>query len=186
MVSLLLVALLTMLLWRPPAGVNGADDGGHAAGGDFTLGQFSLSSLKGRMVLLYFGYMSCPDICPTSLADIASVFRLLNDQQRDRIRGLFVTVDPGRDQREDLERYAAYFHPNILAVRGSREETDRAVARYGAFYRVVDNDSASGYQVDHSASIYLIDSEGKWVDSFDYGTPPARIAEAIQQLDEKL
>jgi protein SCO1/2 len=180
--SLILVVVLLLLLFWPAEERVGV--GSKPAGGDFSLGEFALSSMRGSVVLLYFGYMSCPDICPTSLADMASVMRLLGDKERDQVRGLFVTVDPDRDRQEDLDRYAAYFHPNIDARRGSREEVDRAVALYGAFYRMVDHQSASGYQVDHSASIYLIDKQGSWVESFDYATPPPMIAASVQRLLE--
>ncbi|GAB6040760.1 SCO family protein [Endothiovibrio diazotrophicus] len=149
-------------------------------GGDFTVGGFDLATLRGKVVLLYFGYMGCPDICPTSLSDMGRALKSLSPEELAQVQGVFVSVDPARDQPPALEKYAAYFHPAILGRTGSKEEVDRAVGRYGAAYRVVDHHSAGGYQVDHTANIYVITADGRWVETLPYGTPPEKIAAAAR------
>ncbi len=156
-------------------------------GGDFTLdaasGPVDLASLRGQVVLIYFGYTLCPDICPTNLAMIATALKALTPEERERVRGLFVSVDPERDDPQRLALYAAYFHPNILGVTGTPEQVATAAGRYGAIYRRVDqNDSALGYLVDHSADTYVIDPEGRWVHTFPHATPATEILSFIRGL----
>ena len=118
-------------------------------GGDFTLdsaaGPVRLSDLRGQVVLIYFGYTACPDICPTNLVSIANALRSLHPAELDRTRVLFVSVDPERDDPEHLARYVAYFHPNVLGLTGTPEQLARVARLYGAAYRRVDdNGSAMG------------------------------------------
>jgi protein SCO1/2 len=133
------------------------------------------------VVLIYFGYTFCPDICPTNLAFIANAFKELGPKDLQRVRVLFVGVDPGRDTPERLKEYTGYFHPNILGVTGSPEALAAAARLYGAAYRRVDQgDSAMGYAVDHSAYTYVVGADGKLARTLDHATPPARIVEAIR------
>lgn len=153
-------------------------------GGDFTLdsadGPLSLRDLRGKAVLLYFGYTACPDICPTSLAAIAQALSLLNPQELDNVRVLFVSVDPERDTPEQLRTYTHYFHPAMIGLTGSREAIDRAVQRYGAAYRKQEVASAGGYVVDHSASTYVIAPDGTLRSILPHGASPAEVAEAAR------
>ena len=95
-------------------------------GGDFTLdsvaGPVRLADLRGQVVLIYFGYTTCPDICPTNLAFLAAALRELTPDELQRVRVLFVSVDPERDDTPRLAVYAAYFHPNIQGVTGAPEQ----------------------------------------------------------------
>ena len=179
-----LAGLLTWLLviWQPDSGHTTLDPvvAGKPEGGDFTVGDFRLDSLRGKVVLLYFGYMGCPDICPTSLSDMGRALKLLNEEELTRVSGLFVSVDPERDTPEGLTNYSNYFHPNILGRTGAKAEVDQAVMRYGAAYRMVDHDSAGGYQVDHTANIYVITPDGRWVDTLPYGVAPEKIVTATR------
>lgn len=183
---LLLAALLGWLLfgWQPPPGGDAAGREPH--GGDFVLtrpGQhFDTRELRGKVVLLYFGYTGCPDICPTSLAYLGQALKQLTPEELERVQGLFVSVDPDRDTPERLAAYAAYFHPRIRGVSGSAEEVDRAVALYGAAYRKVDRGSAGGYQVDHTSFTYLIAPDGTLRERFPHGTPSERIAAAVRAV----
>ena len=181
LIPLLAALLAALLLWRPEGVDETEGEGARPPGGAFTVGATSLEALRGRVVLLYFGYMGCPDICPTSLGDMGSALRELTPAETERVRGLFISVDPQRDRPKDLVRYARFFHPNLLADTGERAEIDRATALYGAVYRMVDHQSAGGYQVDHSADIYLIDPSGRWRETLPYGTPPERITEAVRR-----
>ncbi len=156
-------------------------------GGDFTLeaasGPVDLASLRGQVVLIYFGYTLCPDICPTNLAMIARALKDMTPEERERVRGLFVSVDPERDDPQRLAQYAAYFHPNILGVTGNPEQVARAAELYGAIYRrVAQADSAMAYLVDHSADTYVVDAQGRWVHTFPHATPATEILAFIRGL----
>jgi protein SCO1 len=158
-----------------------------ATGGDFTLdsatGPVSLVELRDQVVLIYFGYTWCPDICPTNLAMIASALKALAPDELSRVRVLFVSVDPGRDDVQRLAKYAGYFHPNILGLTGTPEQLAEAAKHYGAYYRRVDQpDSAMGYMMDHTASTYVVDRQGRLVHTFDHATPSSQILAVIRDL----
>ncbi|OOZ36682.1 SCO family protein [Solemya velesiana gill symbiont] len=156
-------------------------------GGDFTLrssrGPFNLKDLRSKVVLLYFGYTKCPDVCPTSLAFTAQVLNELDDEELKKVRAVFVSVDPKRDTVETLDEYVGYFHPNFIGVTGSDEEVAVAAKLYGAKYNEVAlKDSAFGYSVSHSAVTYLITPEGELRFIFPHATHPAIILEAVRYV----
>lgn len=181
---LALAALLawTLIAWQPQPAHEAIDPtlSGKPPGGDFGVGGLTLESLRGKVVLLYFGYMGCPDICPTSLADMGRALKQLSQEEAARTQGLFISVDVQRDKPTDLTNYANYFHANIMGHTGSKSEVDQAVMQYGAAYRIVDHDSAGGYQVDHTANIYVITPDGRWVDTLPYAVAPEKIAAAVR------
>lgn len=156
-------------------------------GGDFLLhssqGPFSLKDLRGKVVLLYFGYTKCPDVCPTSLAFITQALNELNDDELKNVQGVFISVDPKRDTVESLEEYLDYFHSNLIGITGSDEEVAQAARLYGAQYYEEDlKDSAFGYAVNHSSVTYLITQEGELRFLFPHATDPSVIHEAIRYL----
>ncbi|UQB42624.1 SCO family protein [Thiomicrospira microaerophila] len=132
-------------------------------GGDFTLlspkGEVSLSDFKGKLVLAYFGYTFCPDICPTNLGNLSVAYRQLTQQQKDNLEILFISVDPERDTPQRLQQYADYFDSNIIGLTSSPEVIAEVARRYGAVYERVD-DGSENYAVDHSAFTYVIDQNG--------------------------
>lgn len=155
-------------------------------GGDFTLdsaaGPVGLSDLRGQVVLVYFGYTSCPDICPTNLIHIANALRSLQSTELERTRVLFVSVDPERDDPRRLADYVAYFHANILGLTGTPEQLAQVAKRYGAAYRRVDDtDSAMGYLIDHSAFTAVVDPGGRLVETLGHASPPETIQAAIRK-----
>ncbi len=189
---LLLSALLLWLLlaWEPVS----VDSTGHdrlglatrPSGGDFELvserGSVQLSDLEGQVVLLYFGYTACPDICPTNLAIIALALRELDAEELDRVQVLFVSVDPERDTPERLADYVGYFHPSIVGLTGTRQALAAAAKQYGAAYqRSEAGDSAMGYMIDHSAYTYVIDPSGRLVEVLDHATPAGQIVEILRR-----
>lgn len=156
-------------------------------GGGFTLhssqGPFSLKDLRGKVVLLYFGYTKCPDVCPTSLAFITQALNELNEDELKEVQGVFISVDPKRDTLESLDEYMDYFHPNLIGITGSDEEVATAARLYGAQYYAVDlKDSAFGYAVNHSSVTYLINQKGELRFLFPHATDPSIIHEAIRYL----
>ncbi|EXJ15758.1 SCO family protein [Imhoffiella purpurea] len=156
-------------------------------GGDFTLqsknGPVRLADLRGRVVLIYFGYTACPDICPTNLAYLASALQDLTPQELDRVLVLFVSVDPERDSLDHLAAYGRYFHPNVVGITGTPDRVAHVAELYGAAYRKVPlSGSAMGYLVDHSAYTYVVDTSGRLVRRLDHATSPSRIREVIREV----
>jgi protein SCO1/2 len=156
-------------------------------GGDFTLhssnGEFTLKQLRGKVVLLYFGYTKCPDVCPTSLASIAQVLNQLSDEELAFVQGVFVSVDPKRDNLQRLDEYVSYFHPDLIGITGSESEIAKVAKRYGVQYnKVYLKDSAFGYALNHSSIIYLITPAGEVRFVFPHQTPSFVILEAIKYV----
>ncbi len=157
-----------------------------AVGGDFTLqsadGPVSLHDFRGKVVMVYFGYTSCPDICPTSLTMMAGAMKLLTPEEREQVRGIFISVDPERDRPQGMKEYAAYFHPNFIGVVGTPEETAEIAGRYGVYYKKAPYDeSAMGYGVDHSSTVYVVGRDGQVVDQVMHGATPEKIAASLRR-----
>jgi protein SCO1/2 len=154
-------------------------------GGDFTLAQgpkgvFHLSDLKGQVVLLYFGYTTCPDVCPTSLGWMSQMLHGLSPEEQKQVSAVFLSVDPQRDTPARLAEYVAFFHPRIIGVTGTEDELKKAGALYGAAWRRMEGGTELGYLVDHSAFIYLIDRDGKLVETIPHGTDAPTMARLVR------
>ncbi|MEJ2511244.1 MAG: SCO family protein [Anaerolineales bacterium] len=151
--------------------LNGSDDA-----------QFNLKSLSDKIVLIFFGYTSCPDVCPSTLSDMKRVTKLLGDDA-DSVQVIFITVDPDRDTVEKLNSYLSLFDPKFLGLTGSVNDLEKVWDEYGV-YREVDTSSktAAGYLVNHSSRLYLIDQKGRLFLTYGYGTSPESIAEDIEYL----
>jgi len=127
---------------------------------DHTGKRRTLADFRGKVVLLFFGFTHCPDMCPTALAQMAqAVERIGSDGAK--VQGLFVTVDPKRDTAEVLGKYVPAFNPTFLGLRGSGEETAAAAAEFKIFYAAQAPDASGSYTVDHSAGIYALDRAGR-------------------------
>lgn len=134
---------------------------------------------RGKLMLVYFGYMSCPDVCPTDLQQIGLVMKKLGPAG-DAIHPLFVTLDPERDTPEHLAPYVRHFHPRLVGLTGSAPAV-RAVARaYKVYYKKVPGSGRAIYTVDHTAYIYLMDRDGKYLGFFPPGTSADRMLEIIR------
>ena len=168
---------------------NSKPTGITSIGGNFTLqsskGPVSLSDLKGKVVPVYFGFASCPDVCPTSLGLLASAIRQLPEQQQMQIQPVFISVDPQRDTPEILETYANAFYPGMLGLTDKKEVIDDVTWKYRALYKIVPlEDSAMGYTIDHSSIIYVIGRDGVIQSLARHGTAPAELAEQLKQALE--
>lgn len=187
-IILTLALLLGWVIWFWNPGTDQARQAISMAnaptGGDFTLqsanGPVSLQDLRGKVVLVYFGYTFCPDICPTSLAFTSQGLNLLNPDELARTQVLFISVDPERDTLEKLKEYGAFFHPGILGLTGTPREIAAVAKKYGASYSKQNTGSAGGYVVDHSSSTYVVSPGGKLVATLPHGAPPAEVAQAIR------
>ena len=156
-----------------------------AYGGDFELdaawGKAGLADYRGKLVLLYFGFTSCPDVCPTSLGTMKKAVGDLTEQEQQQIRGLFVTIDPERDTAERVEQYAQFFHPNFHGLSGSPEAIAHVARQYGVIYRKVESESSMGYSMDHSSWVYLLDKKGELKTRFQHGVTPAEMTDKIRE-----
>ncbi|BCB27347.1 hypothetical protein SKTS_22330 [Sulfurimicrobium lacus] len=146
----------------------------------------SSRDFAGRFQLIAFGYTYCPDICPTTLAEMSRVMALLGAQS-DYLQPLFITVDPERDTPEVLGRNTVFFHSRIIGLTGSPEQVrgvaDRFKVRYEKHWAT--GAAQDKYTVDHSAGMYLLGPDGRFVGKFAYATPPDKIAEKIGVLIEQ-
>ena len=143
---------------------------------------FSLTTAEPKVRLIYFGYTTCPDFCPTTLTDFMSVKEDLGDEA-ERVDFLLVTVDPDRDSAVRLKEYLAFFDPTFIGLRGDTAQTEATARGYGVFAQKVEQpDSATGYLVDHTSLIYVLDEEGNLRLTFGYGSDPADITADVRHL----
>lgn len=168
----LLVLLAGIALGAPacrpsPAATDGAtvELRDYPLGGDFTLTShegkpFRLADVGGKVAFLFFGYVSCPDICPLSMSKIADAVKRV-PEARDQIAVLFVTVDVDRDTPEALARYVKAFDAPMVGLTGTRAEVDAVVAAYKAYYEITPSTSAAGPEVGHTGYIYVMNRAGK-------------------------
>lgn len=143
---------------------------------------FSLADQAGKVNLVYFGYTTCPDLCPTTLSD----FQVVKDELgplADRVNFILASVDPERDTAGRLKEYLGFFDPDFVGLRGDAAQTEAVTRAYGiTVNRVEYPDSATGYLLDHNALVYLIDPDGRLRLSYPYGADPALIAQDVRQL----
>lgn len=126
-----------------------------------TDGEVSMKSFDGMYKIVYFGYVFCPDVCPTTLTLVSSV---LDDIKAKDVKILFATLDLQRDDIKTCDEFAKYFYPNSSCIRLENGELDKVINKYGAKYKIVDlNDSVMKYSVAHSSSIFLFDKKGRFV-----------------------
>ncbi len=131
-------------------------------------------------MLVFFGFTNCPDVCPTTLAEVAQVMDDLGDQA-DHVQPLFISIDPERDRELGLDEFTAAFHPSILGLAGDAAQTRAAADSFRIhFAREDDAAAADGYSMSHSPSLYLIGPEGDWLRQYTYGTPASEILADLQ------
>jgi protein SCO1/2 len=140
---------------------------------------FRLSEARGKVVALFFGYTSCPDICPTTMAELNQALEKLGDKS-DQVQVLFVTVDPQRDTPERVQEYVNHFNADFIGLSGSEPELTNVWNDYGVFREIVDGTSAAGYLVNHTARVTLIDQQGNMRVSFGFDTP---VEDVVHDLD---
>ena len=145
---------------------------------------FRLGDQRGDVVLLFFGYTSCPDVCPTTLATWRKVHEGLGEDA-DRVRFAFVTVDPERDTPERLGLHVNAFNPDFVGLTGTPEELEPVYETFGVFYeKDTSSGSALGYLINHTATTFVVDPEGRWRLRETYGTEVEDIVYDIRQLLE--
>lgn len=143
--------------------------------------QRTLADWKGRVVVVFFGYTQCPDVCPTTMAELAQVRQLLG-ADGDRLQTVFVTIDPERDTPEILKAYVANFGPGVTALRGSPEQTAAVAKEFKVFYAKVPGKTPGSYTMDHSAASFVFDPAGRVRLFVPYGGDPKVLAADLKQL----
>ncbi len=140
-----------------------------------------LTDFKGKVVVMFFGFTQCPDVCPTSMAELAEVKQLLG-KDGDRLQGLFVTVDPERDTAEVLKAYMGNFDPTFLALYTTPEKLAALAKDYKVYYKKVEGKTPTSYTMDHSAGSYIYDPQGNLRLFTRYGSGAKVLASDIAQL----
>lgn len=129
-------------------------------------GPVTLSQLNGRIVLLFFGFTSCADVCPLTLSTLSRAFSRLSAEELDQVAALFISVDPERDTLELLKKYTGYFHANIIGATADHQALGRFAAHYDVTYeRKPASDSARGYVISHTPDILVVDREGRLLET---------------------
>ncbi len=142
---------------------------------------FHLSDTRGHFTLVYFGYTFCPDVCPTTMADVKQALSGL--EGREQVRVLFISVDPERDTPEVVGRYAAAFDPAFTGLTGDMARIQEVMQPFGAYAEKAEaTDSAAGYLVNHTARLYLLNPAGELVLSYPFGFEPDALQADLQQL----
>src|SRR5215510_5448894 len=134
---------------------------------------------RGKLMLVYFGFTFCPDICPTDLLQMTLAVEQLG-QAGEMVQPIFITVDPERDTPDHLKEYMSLFHPRFIGLSGDEFAIAAAARAYRVYYKKVERDDKSGYTVDHSAFIYLMDRNGAYLGFFPPGTSAERLVESIR------
>jgi len=141
----------------------------------------TLKDFRGKIVMMFFGYTQCPDVCPTSMSELAEVKKALG-KDGERLQGLFVTVDPQRDTPEVLKGYMGNFDPTFLALYTTPDKLAELAKDYKVYYKKVDGKTPTSYTMDHSAGSYIYDTKGQLRLFTRYGSGVQALTSDIQQL----
>lgn len=155
-------------------------------GGDFVLqsaaGPLDTRALRGKVLLVYFGYVNCPDICPVSMAAGAAALNALTPAERARTRMIMISVDPERDTPARLKDYVAYFHPAMIGAVGTASETTAIAKSFGVGYQRQPTRPDGGYAVDHSSQTFVIGPDGKLMELLPLGVATDKVVAAVRKL----
>ena len=161
--------------------ITGAEFGRKLALPDLDGRMRTLDDFKGKVTVLFFGYTQCPDVCPTTMAELAQVKKQLG-AEGEQVQGVFVTIDPERDTPEVLRAYVASFDPGFVALRGNAEQTAAAAKEFKVFYAKVPGKSPGSYTMDHTAASYVFDKQGRLRLFVRYGSGSPALAADLQTL----
>jgi protein SCO1/2 len=156
-------------------------------GGDFRLqsasGPVALADFRGKAVLIYFGFTLCPDVCPTGLGVLAGALRQLEEDERERVQVLFVSVDPERDTPERMQEYTRYFHPDFIGLTGTPEQIAEVAEAYRILYRRVRlENSELEYTMDHSATTFVVGPDGTVHSLLNHGVATGEVVEELRTV----
>ncbi len=162
LLTLTLIACNQFTSWQTPKG------------GDFMLktptGVLNTADLRGKTIFVFFGFLHCPHVCPTTIRELNRMARALNPKEREKVRFIFVTVDPDRDTPQVLKEHFASMDPSFIPATGSEEEIRSALAKFGGDFKVTKGESAEDVFIDHTSNVFVINRKGVWVNSLPYDT----------------
>lgn len=141
----------------------------------------TMADFKGKAVVVFFGFTQCPDVCPTSMAELAEVKKLLG-KNGDSLQGIFITIDPERDTPQVLKAYMQNFDASFIALRGSAEQTAEVAKHFKIYYKKVEGKTPTSYTMDHSAGSYVLDPQGRVRLYNRYGSGAGALAHDIELL----
>ncbi len=154
-------------------------------GGDFTVqssvGSIKLSDFHGRVVLLYFGYSHCPDVCPATLSMMAAAMRLLKPSEQQQVQGLFVSLDPYRDSPQKLHAYTKFFSTHIIGSTAQKQVLDAIAQQWHFSYHVPEHPKNQFYVVSHPNFLYVVNREGKLAALLDGKNTPDEVVKEIRK-----
>jgi len=184
--SLFLMAVLTACSPNKPLALVGTDVTGADFANAFSLTDHTgqprqLSDYKGKILAVFFGYTHCPDVCPTTMADLAKAMKMLG-KDSEQVQVLFITLDPERDTQEVLAQFVPSFDSSFIGLYGNAEQTEAVTKNYKIFASKQTEAGKSGYVLDHSAGVYLYDKEAKVRVYVRYGQTPSEIANDIKHV----
>ena len=188
--SFLLILLVgtAVFLFATPAGFRGtAYDKPYPVAPEFELtrsdgSNFRLSEMRGKVVVLFFGYTSCPDVCPTTMAKLKQAIAGLPSKDADQVKVLFVTVDPKRDTPERVQTYVSHFNPTFIGLSGTEAQLGQVWQAYGIYHLEVPGTSPDTYSVDHTARITMIDRDGNMRVSSGFDVPVEDVVHDLELL----
>ncbi len=177
--------VLFVMLPGEDAGFPQRSSGAALIGGPFELVQHdgkpvTNETFNGELMLIYFGFTFCPDVCPTELQIMSTALDLVGEDAA-QVRPILISIDPERDTVGVMAQYVAHFHPRMTGLTGTPEQIAAAARAYRIYYqRVEDPSSNAAYTMDHSSIVYLMDKEGQFITHFGPGTQPEKMAETIR------
>jgi len=187
LVSFLSLALLGSIAagyWLVSGGRIGSTETADLVGGPFSLtdqtgATLSSEDLKGRYMMVFFGYTYCPDVCPTTLTVVTQALDMLEPAVRDKVEPVFITIDPARDTSAALAAYSQHFHEKIHYLTGTPEQIAEVAKAYRVFYQKVESEEFSDYLMDHSTVTYLMGPDGRYVSHYGFNSEPDEIAKDL-------
>jgi len=141
-----------------------------------------LHDFQGKVVLLYFGYTFCPDVCPTTMRDLAQAMKILGPQKARQVQVIMISVDPLRDTPDRVDEYVHHFDPHFIGLTGTEKEIAQVATLYGIYYHKHEGTAATGYIVDHTATVTVVDQKGYIRLLFTFGTTPEQIADDLAYM----
>ena len=164
----------------------GTDIGSVSMNTTFKLHDFNghirtLEDFKGKVVVLFFGFTHCPDICPTTMIDLKKTMALLKDKAS-AVQVVFITLDPARDTEAVLKKFIPAFNDSFIGLTGSEADIDKVASQFKIFHKKVNDGSKAGYTIDHSAGLYIINKDGKVKLHMSNGQKPEEMASDLAKL----
>ena len=187
--AVIALALFIGFVFRQPYAFHGTVINPPLPLSDFSLKtgngeSFRLSDQKGNIVLLFFGYTNCPDVCPTTLGTFKQVYDKLGNDTR-KVRFVMITADPERDKLDIVAAYAARFNPEFVGLGGNSADLEKVRNELGVFVEKQESNSAAGYLLSHTASVFVLDQNGNLLMTLPYGTSATDMANDVIQLIEQ-